>query len=128
MQSKNQVVILGISIFEKWNRTIESKHSADRVRKKRLPSYFADAAWISSFILYFIQCSGCVQSKNGVDLVEVSIFYKSEMTSGHTVGQNSSAATSSSNYFCSFCCTLDISSPKTKLLRKKVFKNRPRWR
>ena len=36
MQSKKS--ILGISIFEKWNRTDESMHSADRVRKKRPPS------------------------------------------------------------------------------------------
>ena len=32
-----------------------------------------------------LQCSGRVQSQNGVDLVEVSIFYKSEKTNGHTV-------------------------------------------
>ena len=33
-QSKNQVVILGISIFEKLEKTILSNHSADRDRKK----------------------------------------------------------------------------------------------
>ena len=27
------------SIFEKWNRTVESNRSANEVRKKRLPSY-----------------------------------------------------------------------------------------
>ena len=63
------------------------------------------AAWTSNFIVYFynaldvccgrldlklycllLQCSGRVQSKNGVDLVEVSIFYyKSEKMSGQTV-------------------------------------------
>ena len=53
VQSKNQVVILGISIFEKWNRTVESNRLADRVRKKRPPSYLAVAAKTSSFILYF---------------------------------------------------------------------------
>ena len=53
MQSKNQVVILGISIFEKSEQTVESNCSADRVRKKRLLSYFAVAAWTSNFILYF---------------------------------------------------------------------------
>ena len=52
--------------------------------------------WTSSFILYFynaldfklysLQCSGCVQSKNGVDLVEVSIFNKSEKMSGQLCG------------------------------------------
>ena len=63
------------------DRTVESERSADRVRKKRPPSYFAVAAWTSRFL----QCSGRVQSKNGVDLVEVSIFYKSEKTSGLTV-------------------------------------------
>ena len=53
MQSKNQVVILGISIFEKPKQTVESNRSADRVRKKRPPSYFAIAAWTSNFIVYF---------------------------------------------------------------------------
>ena len=49
------------------------------------------------FKLYclFLQCSGRVQSKNGVDLVVVSIFYKSK-TSGWSNGladkdKNSSA-------------------------------------
>ena len=90
MQYKNQVVILGISIFENPKQTVESNRSADRVKKKRppsyfaAPSYFAVAAWTSNFILY-LQCSGHVQSKNGVDLVEVSIFYKSEKTNGQTV-------------------------------------------
>ena len=32
-----------------------------------------------------MQCSGLVQSNNGVDLVEVSIFYKLEKKSGQTV-------------------------------------------
>ena len=53
MQSDNHVVIIGISIFEKWNRVVESKHSANRVREKRPPSYLAVAAWISSIVLYF---------------------------------------------------------------------------
>ena len=53
MQSKNQVVILGISIFEKWNRPVESNRLADRVRNKRPPSCFAVAAWTSNFILHF---------------------------------------------------------------------------
>ena len=52
----------------KPEQTVESNHSADRVRNKRLSSYFA---------------VGCVQYKNGVDLVEVSIFYKSDKTNGH---------------------------------------------
>ena len=70
MQSKNQAIIrTRYNIFENPEEIVKSNHSADRVRKKRLPSYFA----------------GCVQSKNGVDLVEVSIFYKSEKTSGQTV-------------------------------------------
>ena len=53
----------------------------------RLPSYFTVAAWTSNFIPY-LQCSGCVQSNNGVDLVEVSIFYKSEKLSSQTVQPN----------------------------------------
>ena len=32
-----------------------------------------------------LQCSRCVQSKTGVDLVEVSVFYKLEKISGQTV-------------------------------------------
>ena len=61
MQSKNKVVF-GISIFEKWNRTVESKHSADRVRKKGPLSYIAVVAWTSRFIFYFYK------SKDGVDV------------------------------------------------------------
>ena len=53
MQSKNQVVILGISIFDKPEQTVESNCLADHVRKKRLPSYFAVAAWTLNFIVYF---------------------------------------------------------------------------
>ena len=41
---KIKVVILGINTIEKWNRTVESNHSADRVGRKRPPSYFAVAA------------------------------------------------------------------------------------
>ena len=64
--------------------SIESNRSVDRVRKKRLPSYFAVATWTSNLYSSLSQCSGCVQSQNGVDLV-VNIFYKSEKTSSHTV-------------------------------------------
>ena len=72
MQSKNQVAILGVSIFEKPEQTIQLNLSADRVRKKRLPpSYFALLPGLQNLL----QCSGWVLSKNGVDLVEVSIFY-----------------------------------------------------
>ena len=58
------------------------------LEKNTPPSYFAVVAWTSNFIFYFyklLQCSGRVQSKNGVDLVQVSIFYKSEKTSSQTV-------------------------------------------
>ena len=34
----------------------------------------------------FLQCPGCVQFDNGVDLVKVSLFYKSENTSSQTIG------------------------------------------
>ena len=50
----------------------------------RLPSYFAFAACTSNFI-FFTFISGRVQSKNGVDLVEVRIFYKSEKMSSQIV-------------------------------------------
>ena len=79
MQSKNQVVIMGISIFEKpeqvtvWPIELK-KSSAIPLCRCRL-----------DFKLYslFLHCSGRVQSKNGADLVEVSI--KSEKMSGQTV-------------------------------------------
>ena len=65
---------------------VESNHWADRVRKKRPPPYFAFTAWISDFIDFLLlQCSGHVQFKNGVDYVEVNIFYKLEKTSGQTI-------------------------------------------
>ena len=79
MQSKNQVVILGISIFDKPEQTVQSNRSAG-VRKKRLPSCL-DVKLYS----LLLQCSGHVQSKSGIDLVEVSIFNKSEKASGQTV-------------------------------------------
>ena len=85
MHSKNQVVILGINIFEKPNKTVQSNRSADEVRKTRSPSHFVVAAWTSNFIVYFCNALGHVQLKNGVDLVEVSIFYKLEKTSSQTV-------------------------------------------
>ena len=84
MQSQNQVVILGISIFDKQEQISESNHSTDQVRRKRLPSYFAVATDLKLYFL-LLQCSGYVQSKNELDLVEVSIFYESEKTSGQTV-------------------------------------------
>ena len=74
MQSKIQVVTLGINIFEKLEQTVQSNHSADRVRKKRPPAYFAIAAWTSNFILYFYNALDVSSPKNGVDLVEVRIF------------------------------------------------------
>ena len=69
MQSKNQVVTLAISVFEKPEQTVQSNHSANALEKKKLPSYFAGSAWTSKFILYF--------SKNEVAPLEVSIFQKS---------------------------------------------------
>ena len=68
MQSKNQ------SIFEKLEETVQSNRSADRVREKRPPSYFAVAAWTSKLYSLLLQYSGRVLSKNGVDLVGASIF------------------------------------------------------
>ena len=44
---------LDISIFEKSEKTIQSNHSADQVRKKRPPPYFAIVAWTLNFIIYF---------------------------------------------------------------------------
>ena len=66
---------VGISIFEKLEQTIQSNRSANRVRKKRPPSYFVVVAWTSSFILYFCNALDVSSPKKGVDSVEVSIFY-----------------------------------------------------
>ena len=77
MHSYNQDVILGINTFEKWNRTAESSCSTDGV----------PCCCRLDFKLYslLLQCSGRVQSNNGVNLVEVFIFYKSENMRGQTV-------------------------------------------
>ena len=76
MQSKNQVVILGISIFEKSEQTIESNRSASQVRKKETAILLCCCRLDFKLLFTFtmLQCSARVQSKNGVDLVEVSIF------------------------------------------------------
>ena len=75
-------------------------------------------------------CSGDVRSKNGVDLVKVSIFYKAEKMSGQTYRPIKIMTVAlfclimdakSSNFFCSFCYVLDISSPKMKSLRWKHY-------
>ena len=62
MQSKNEVVILGESVFKNRKRSL-SQILADRVRKKRLPSYFAVAAWTSNFILHFYNALGVSSPK-----------------------------------------------------------------
>ena len=76
-----------------------------------------------NFKLYssLLQCSRCVQSQNGVDLVDVNMFYKSEKTCGQTIWpmkKNSSAFVSYHGrlVFRLFCYTLGISSSKMKLL------------
>ena len=63
-------------------KTVESNRLPTELEKKRLL-----CCCRLDFKLYtlLLQCSGCVQSRNEVDLVEVSIFYKSEKTSGQTV-------------------------------------------
>ena len=55
----------------KYFLTVRSNYSADRVKKKETASRL-------HFELYssLLQCSICVQSKNGVDLVDISNFYK----------------------------------------------------
>ena len=63
---------------------------------------------------YFLllQCSGYVQAKNGVDLVEVSIFYKLEKKSIILSDQ-------ASNFYHDFYNALDIFSPKIKTLSQR---------
>ena len=83
MQYKNQIVILGISIFEKLEQTIESVWPTEL--KKETDILLCCCRLNFKLYSLLLPCSGCVQSKNGVDYVEVSIFYKSEKTSGQTV-------------------------------------------
>ena len=68
------IKLLGTSILEK---TFESNRSANQVRKKKslLRRCRLEFKLYSSLL-----ASGCVQFKNGVDLVEESLFYKSETT------------------------------------------------
>ena len=79
--------MLGISIFEKSKKTVESNRSANRVRVRKKETAILLCCCRLDFKLFssLLQCSGCVQSNNGVDHVEVSNFYKSEKTSGQTV-------------------------------------------
>ena len=74
MQSKNQVVNIRY-------KSVQSNCSADRVRKRdRHPTLLLPPELLTYSLLL-----QCVQSKNGVDLVEVSSFYKSEKMSDQTV-------------------------------------------
>ena len=60
--------------------TVESNHSADRV----LPSYFAVATSTKLHSLLY-NTLDVSSSKMGVELVEVSIFYKSDKKCGQTI-------------------------------------------
>ena len=87
-------------------------------RKKRPPSYFAVAAWTSSFILYFYNALDVSSPKRELIWLEVSIVYKSEKMSCQTIQTKQwcfctlSWPPSLLTFFCSFYCTLDVSSPK----------------
>ena len=84
MQSKNQVIILGtVQVFlKKRNRPF-----SQTVQPTEKEAAILLCCCCLDFKLYslLLQCSGRVQSKNGVDLVEVSAFYKSEKMSSQTV-------------------------------------------
>ena len=77
-------------------------------RKKRPPSYFAVAAWTSSFILYFYNALDMSCPKMELIWLEVSIFYKSENMSCQTIPTKQwrfctlSWPLSLLTYFCSF--------------------------
>ena len=75
--------ILGISI--QLEKTTESNRLTNRAIKKRLPSLLCYCCMDFKLNFFLLKCSGCVQYKNAVDLVEVSIFSKLEKTSGQTV-------------------------------------------
>ena len=84
MQSKNQVVILGISFLKNGTGPLSLTVRLTDLEKES-PSYFAVASWTSNFILYFYNALDMF-SPNEVDLVEVSCcFFKSEKASGQTV-------------------------------------------
>ena len=53
INANNEAVILGISIFEKMEKTVQSNRSVYRVRKKDRHPIFSVATWNSNFILYF---------------------------------------------------------------------------
>ena len=73
MQSKNnQVVILGISIFEKPEQTVESNRWPTELEKRYCHPTLPLLTGLQTYFL-LIQCSGHVQSKNGVDLVEMEV-------------------------------------------------------
>ena len=55
------------------------EHIPDKLAIEQEVSSFSGKAHI------LLQCSGCIQSRNGVDLVDVSIFYTSEKKSSQTV-------------------------------------------
>ena len=81
MQAKNQVVLLGRSCcFFKLEQTVESNYSANRVRKKGPPSYFAVAALTSNFIPYFYNALDVFSTKMKSLCSIINIFLKSAKT------------------------------------------------
>ena len=124
MQSNNEVIILGIRFLKNLNRQLSPIVWPTELEKK---TAILLCCCRCEFKLYslLLQCSGHVKFKNGFNLVQVSIFYMSGKMSSQTVRPKKIKtvallclimASLSSNYFCSFYCTLDISSPKMKPL------------
>ena len=84
MQSKNQVIVLAQVFIKNQKRPLSQTVWLTKLKKR---DHYPTLLLPPGFKLYslLVQCSGCVQSKNRVDLVEVRIFYKSEKMSCQTV-------------------------------------------
>ena len=79
-----KAVILGTSILKKRDRPPSQTVRPTKLEKRdRHPTLLLPPGLQLNSL--HLQCSVRVQSKNGVDLVEVNISYKSEKTSGQTI-------------------------------------------
>ena len=133
MRSENQVVILGNSIFEKSEKIVEFKPFGRLSQKEETAILICFC--LLDFKLYSLlsQCSGHVQSKNGVYLVEVSIFISRRRRAVKPFSKKKQKTVALFYYHgrlvfkknCSFYCALDISSsnevaPFQKLTKTEV--------
>ena len=78
---------VGISIFGKSKKIVQSNSLANRFRKKETATHFAVATWTSQTLFFILHHSGCVESKIGIELVEVSIFIRLRRQAVKSFGQ-----------------------------------------